>query len=124
MASPDLLTRTYPWLARVLIIINTIIIIIITVVIIITTVVVHANRSWWACRYASMQGQAKSHRALQLCATTSVAGGKALWSGPVQLNALGAAAVLEVPCPLQPVHNRKDKLPGYRVAVTAVQVHH
>ena len=70
-----------------------------------------------------MQGKEGPHKALQLCATTSVmAGGKALWSGPVQLNALGAAAVLEVPCPTQPVQQRKDKLPGYRVAVTAVQV--
>lgn len=74
-------------------------------------------------RYASMQGQAGPHTALQLCVTTAVtSGGRALWSGPVQLNALGAAAVVEVPCPVQPVHQHKQKLPGYRLAVTAVQV--
>lgn len=70
-----------------------------------------------------MQGTMGPHQPLQLCATTStLSSGKALWSGLIQMNALGAAAVLEVPCPHNSVHLHKDALPGYRLAVTALQV--
>ena len=78
-------------------------------------------------RYASMQGDVEAHRQrvrLQLCATTAIShAGKAFWSDPVQLDALGGAAVVEAPCPMTAVTpNLKEAQAGYRLAVTAVQV--
>lgn len=74
-----------------------------------------------------MQGDVEAHKQkvrLQLCATTATSqSGKAFWSDPVQLDALGGAAVVEAPCPMTAVTpSRKEALAGYRLAVTAVQV--
>ena len=75
-----------------------------------------------------MQGDVEAHRQrvrLQLCATTAISqAGKAFWSDSVQLDALGGAAVVEAPCPMTAVTpSLKEAQAGYRLAVTAVQVH-
>ena len=74
-----------------------------------------------------MQGDVEAHRQrvrLQLCATTAIShAGKAFWSDPVQLDALGGAAVVDAPCPMTAVTpSLKEAQAGYRLAVTAVQV--
>ena len=76
-----------------------------------------------------MQGDVEAHRQkvrLQLCATTATSStGQPLWSSPVQLDALGGAAVVEAPCPMTAVApSHRDAQAGYQLAVTAVQVHH
>ena len=75
-----------------------------------------------------MQGDVEAHRQrvrLQLCATTAISqAGKAFWSDSVQLDALGGTAVVEAPCPMTAVTpSLKEAQAGYRLAVTAVQVH-
>ena len=49
--------------------------------------------------------------------------GRTFWSTPVQLDAVGGAAVVSVPCPLQgPPSSAVDHRAAYMVAVTAAQV--
>ena len=49
--------------------------------------------------------------------------GRTFWSTPVQLDAVGGAAVVSVPCPLQgPPSSTVDHRAAYMVAVTAAQV--
>ena len=74
-----------------------------------------------------MQGDVEAHKQkvrLQLCATTATsATGQPLWSSPVQLDALGGAAVVEAPCPITMIApSHREAQAGYQLAVTAVQV--
>ena len=73
-----------------------------------------------------MQGNVEAHRQkvrLQLCATTATSpAGQAFWSSPVQLDALGGAAVVEAPCPMTAAPSHKEAQAGFQLAVTAVQV--
>ena len=89
----------------------------------VTLPVPEANR---CCRYASMQGDVEAHRQkvrLQLCATTATSqAGQPFWSSPVQLDALGGAAVVEAPCPMTAAPSHKEAQAGFQLAVTAVQV--
>lgn len=73
-----------------------------------------------------MQGDVEAHRQkvrLQLCATTATSqAGQPFWSSPVQLDALGGAAVVEAPCPMTAAPSHKEAQAGFQLAVTAVQV--
>ena len=74
-----------------------------------------------------MQGDVEAHKQkvrLQLCATTATSStGQPLWSSPVQLDALGGAAVVEAPCPITTIAaSHREAQAGYQLAVTAVQV--
>lgn len=73
-----------------------------------------------------MQGDVEAHRQkvrLQLCATTATSqAGQPFWSNPVQLDALGGAAVVEAPCPMTAAPSHKEAQAGFQLAVTAVQV--
>ena len=78
------------------------------------------------CSYASMQGGFSPHRRklrLQLRASQmKAAPGRTFWSTPVRLDALGGAAVVAVPSPLQGSGSNVGHKAGYVVAVTAKQV--
>lgn len=78
------------------------------------------------CSYASMQGGFSPHKRklrLQLRASQMKAGpGKTFWSTPVRLDALGGAAVVAVPSPIQGGSSSAGTKAGYIMAVTATQV--
>ena len=78
------------------------------------------------CRWPSMQGgfTPKTRtlklqlRASQMCAPA----GQTFWSSPVRLDALGGAAVVSVPCPMQNSAHSLRSPAIYMLAITATQV--
>lgn len=73
-----------------------------------------------------MQGGFSPHRRklrLQLRVTQMKAGhGRTFWSLPVRLDALGGAAIVAVPSPIQSIGSAAAYKAGYIMAVTAKQV--
>jgi len=78
------------------------------------------------CSWPSMQGGFPPHRRklkLQLRASQMKASpGHTFWSDPVRLDALGGAAVVSVPSPLQGATTATGARAAYMFAVTATQV--
>ena len=80
----------------------------------------------WGRSWPSMQGGFPPHRRklrLQLRASQmKAAPGHTFWSNPVRLDALGGAAVVSVPSPMQGASAVAGARAAYMFAVTATQV--
>ena len=80
----------------------------------------------WTARWPSIQGEVLPHQKLKLRMRASpirAAYGRTFWSEEVHLDAVGGAAVVTLPAPMEGVGVPiQDSVAGYVVSVTALQV--